>query len=393
MNMNGTDPRIFVQNDVCIDRRSFLVNSSRALNAVVAALLLGKLSLKGDILYAAGSGAVGDVPLCKIAAAKGLLYGGVAGYGKLSSDAAFAELVAEQCRVLVPENEFVLARLCPDPGRYDFTQADWMASFARKHNMLMFGHSLVWHEVLPKWFAEKINSQNAEKTMLEHISKVVGRYSGRMYAWDVVNEAVAPWEKRPDGLRNTPWLKLLGPRYIENSFRAAANADPKALLVLNQNHLEYDTDESTRNATLRLLENLKKNGAPVHGLGIQAHLRGDERRFTPSKLRGFLRQVADLGLKILITELDVEDQKLPADIEARDRIVANRYDEFLSSVLAEPAVIAVMTWGLSDRSTWLASYKPREDGLPVRPLPFDKDLRPKSARYAIANAFRNAPSR
>jgi len=349
-------------------------------------------------LYAAGQDnghGTDGVPLRKRSAAKGLLFGGAAGYGTLSSNTDFVKLFAEQCAILVPESELKWARLRPAPDRYDFTQADWIAEFARKHDMLLRGHVLVWHDALPKWFSEVVTPKNAEKIMLEHIKTVAGRYEGRMHSWDVVNEAIASWDKRPDGLRNSPWLKLLGPRYIETAFRAAAEADPKALLVLNQNHLEYDTsgDEATRTSVLRLLENLKKRNVPVHALGIQAHLRSDETRFAPVKFRRFLRQVADLDLKIMITEMDVDDQKLPADPGSRDRIVADKYYEFLSAALAEPAVTSVITWGLSDRYTWLSSYKPRGDKLPVRTLPFDTDLHPKPAWHAIAKALDSAPKR
>ena len=100
-----------------------------------------------------------------------------------------------------------------------------------------------------------------------------------------------------------------------------------------------------------------------------------------------------MGLKILITEMDVTDQKLPKDINERDRIVAGMYEDYLSAVLDEPAVIAVLTWGLSDRYSWLSSYKPRPDKAPVRPLPFDAQMQRKLAWNAIARAFDKAPKR
>jgi endo-1,4-beta-xylanase len=231
--------------------------------------------------------------------------------------------------------------------------------------------------------------------MLEHITKVAGHYAGRIHSWDVVNEAVFPKHGRSDGLRNTPWLEFLGPNYIDIAFRAAVAADPQALLVYNDYGMEYDTpkDEAKRTAVLKLLERLRSQGTPVQALGIQAHLWGGETRFNPRKLKAFLAEVAGLGLKILITELDVTDKHLPSDINLRDRLVAEIYQDYLSVVLDEPAVIAVITWGLSDRYTWLSQQQPRQDGQPVRPLPLDAQMRRKQAWKAIARAFDQAPAR
>jgi endo-1,4-beta-xylanase len=209
----------------------------------------------------------------------------------------------------------------------------------------------------------------------------------------VVNEAVWPEDNQPNGLRRSPWLQFLGQNYIDLAFRAAAEADPQALLVYNGDQLDHDTpeDEARRVATLKLLERLKSQGTPVQALGIQAHLQAD-RPLNPKKLRAFLRDVADFGLKILITELDVKDNNLPKDITARDRIVAGVYEDYLSVMLDEPAVIAVLTWGLSDKNSWLANF-PREDKAPVRPLPLDTQLKRKLAWNAIARAFDKAPKR
>jgi endo-1,4-beta-xylanase len=340
---------------------------------------------------------VGDTPLRDRAAAKGIIYGAAAFKSRLSSDQEFATRFARECAILVPEGELKWQDLRPDPDRFNFAPADWLAEFARTHNMLFRGHTLVWHEALPKWFAIKANRQNAEQIMLEHISTVVGHYAGKIHSWDVVNEAVLPKDGRSDGLRNTPWLELLGPDYIDIAFRAAAQADPKALLVYNDHWLEYDLPEcqARRVAVIKLLERLKSRGSPVQALGIQAHLFAAEKRFNPTVLRNFLRDVADLGLKILITEMDVADKNLPLDIPVRDRLIAEVYEDYLSVVLDEPAVIAVLTWGLSDRYTWFpySKLRLRDDKAPSRPLPLDTELNRKLAWNAIARAFDKAPRR
>lgn len=338
---------------------------------------------------------VGTTPLRDRAASKGLLYGAAVSQRSLASDQNFANRFVQECAILVPENELKWKALRPTPDRFNFAPSDWLANFARSQGMLMRGHTLVWHEGLPEWFASVVDSRNAEQMLRQHIATVAGRYAGKIHSWDVVNEAIDPGDGRSDGLRQWPWLQFMGPDYIEIAFRAAHQADPQALLVYNDHRLDYDTkeEEARRTAVLKLLERLKSRGTPIHALGIQAHLRGDESQFNAKKLRDFMREVASMGLKIMITEMDVTDQKLPKNIDTRDRIVAGMYEDYLAVALEEPAVIAVLTWGLSDRYTWLSSHKPRKDSAPVRPLPLDAQLRRKFAWNAIARAVDGAPVR
>ncbi len=337
----------------------------------------------------------GQAPLKKRAAAIGLIYGAATMQNHLVSDTNFNSSFVQECGILVPENELKWDTLRPTPSQFNFTSADWLLGFAQRNGMLFRGHTLVWHMQLPQWFKEVVNRQNAEKFLLQHIATVTKRYAGKMHSIDVVNEAIEPTSGRPDKLRKTPWLEFLGSDYIEFAFRAAAAYDSKAILVYNELGLEYDTadGETRRTAVLKLLERLKSKGTPIHALGIQSHLIGHETRFNTDKLRKFLASVASLGLKILITELDVVDQKLALDSEERDRIVAARYQDYLTAVLNERAVIAVLTWGLSDKYTWHSSYNPRKDLAPVRPLPLSNSLKHKLAWNAIAKAFDQAPKR
>ncbi len=340
---------------------------------------------------------VGKTSLKERAAVKRLIYGGSSVYHELSLDPEFAACFVQQCGILVPGLELKWSSpykpLRPSPDKFDFTAGDWMAKFAKTHGLLFQGTTLVWHDALPSWFKDTVNPQNAEQFLIKHIKTVVEHYAGQMHSWVVVNEAIEPTDERSDGLRKTPWLEFLGPDYIDLAFRVAAKADPKALLLYNDYGLEYDNgkDEAKRTALLKLLEHLKARGTPIHALGLQAHLWGNETRFNPKKLRDFLSNVASLGLKILITEMDVIDKKSPSDVPVRDRIVARAYEDYLSVVLDEPAVIAVLTWGLSDRYTWLSEFQPRGDGAPVRPLPFNAQLQRKLAWNAIARAFDKAP--
>ncbi len=330
-----------------------------------------------------------DLSLRERAFRKGILFGSEAMKSDFFADKAFAPHFKRECAILVPGNELKWHFLRRTPDTFDFGAADWLAAFADDAELLLRGHTLIWGESLPPWFAETVNSKNAAEYLSKHIATVVGRYAGRMHSWDVVNEPINAWDGRPDGLSSTLWLKALGPDYLRMAFEAAAEADPHATLVLNQNYLEYDSRrfQGFREKTLQLLERLLAAKAPVHALGIQAHLRSDYGAFHPESFRRFLRDVAAMGLKILITELDVYDANLPREVNVRDRVVAEQYEEFLRAALDQPAVNTVITWGLADKYSWYVDYGRRSDLAPVRPLPLDGAFRRKPAWHAIGRAL------
>jgi len=326
---------------------------------------------------------------------KGLLYGAAVLAAKLDSDEDFAACVARECNILVAENDLKWKWLRPAPDQFDFSRGDRLLDFTQRHDMQFRGHTLVWHNGLPDWFEGTVTADNAEQFLRTHIQAVVSHYAGKMHSWDVVNEAILPEHEKPHGLRDTPWFRHLGESYIDIAFETAAQAAPEATLVYNDYGIDYDIsqEERKRTAVLELLLRLKSRGVPVHALGLQAHLHGDLTHFNPDKLRSFIQDAASMGLKVLITELDVSDRRLPRDIDTRDRQVAEVYKAYLSAALAEPSVIAVLTWGLSDRYTWLSRFQPRSDGASVRPLPLDEQLQRKRAWRAIAAAFDEMPER
>ena len=327
--------------------------------------------------------------------AKGLIYGAAARASELSRDREFAQRFIEECAILTPENDLKWHWIHPSRDRFNFKIGDWLIKFAQTNGLQMRGHNLIWHAYTPAWLRETLNQKNAESVLINHIETVVARYKGLIHSWDVVNEAIEIADENKHGLRNSPWLDWLGEDYIDLSFRVAAQADPAALLVYNDYDLEYDTpqQEARRNAVLKLLERLKAKGTPIHALGLQAHLSVSTTYLKAAKLRQFLADVASLGLKIIVTEMDVSDRGLPYFYRRRDRLVADVYEMFLSMVLDEPSVIAVITWGLSDRYTWLSKHKPRLDGTYVRPLPLDASLKNKLAWHSIVKAFENATRR
>jgi endo-1,4-beta-xylanase len=270
-----------------------------------------------------------------------------------------------------------------------------LLSYAARHGLRARGHTLVWHEAVPEWLAAALTSQTGEKLLTGHIHEVVGHFRRRLVHWDVVNEVIAPEDQQPRGLRTSLWYRALGPRYIDLAFQSCAATDPHALRVINEFGLEYAIpwQEKKRGAMLDLLSDLKARNIPVQALGMQAHLDAGEPALDQKVLAKFCEVVASMGLKILITEMDVRDDKLPADIRRRDAAVAAHGRAFLDAVLVNPAVLGVLTWGLSDRHSWLNDKMPRPDRLPQRPLPLDTDLRRKPLWTAMAGAFDTARSR
>jgi endo-1,4-beta-xylanase len=365
-----------------IDRRDFI----RRLGALGAAGWIRP----GATLEAA------TASLKHLAAEKGLLFGSCLALKYCVQSAAYQQLFLAQCNIATPELHMKWNSLSSQPGVYDFENADKFVAFCTTNRIRVRGHTLVWHDALPAWVVAQLSVETGPAMMTAHIRKVAGHFAGKLYSWDVVNEVLDPGSHRPDGLRDSPWLQKCGTNYIEVAFRETAAADPNALLVWNENYLEVSNGfgRAKRTAMLVLLDRMLGRGVPIHGIGLEAHLRGDQAAVLGDEsYEAFLSELARRGMKIFITELDVQDVTLPAGAGARDRGVADVYGRFLGASLRQPAVKGIVTWGLADCFTWIAGYRPRQDGLPVRPLPFDANCQPKAAYYAIAQTLQAAPLR
>jgi endo-1,4-beta-xylanase len=329
------------------------------------------------------------------AALRGITYGGAVGYYHMQ-DPDFKAAVLNEMNMIVPENELKWDTLRPSPTIYDFTKADYLMNFARVHGKKIRGHCLAWHKQLPNWFSSIVNSGNASQILTDHITTVVRRYTGKLHSWDVVNEQVETRDANVDGIRVTPWFTLLGSDYMDLAFRTAHAADPNAMLVYNDYALELNADwhAARRQRVLRLLQDFKSKGTPVHALGIQSHMTPDA-VFDPAIFTNFLDQVAALGYSIIISEMDVVDKTFPADIASRDAMVADVYRSFWTTALAHPAVKIALTWGLTDKYTWLnnVAFARRADGLPVRSLPLDDQYNRKPAYDVLLEVFATAPTK
>ncbi len=283
----------------------------------------------------------------------------------------------------------------PEPDRYNFTRADALLSFATVHRQKLRGHNLCWHNQMPSWFGQVATPQNAEGLLRKHIAEVAGHFAGHIHSWDVVNEAVHVEDGRPDGLRNSKWLQLLGPDYIGIAYREASKADKNALLTYNDYDIEQDGPkfDEKRKAVLRLLTSMRQQKIPIDALGLQSHLRAASKLPDWTALHQFVTAVEKLDLQIFVTELDVNDSDLGPDVTERDEKVAELYRDYLTNVLQHKSVTAVLTWGLTDRDTWLNAVSRRHDQRQQRPLPFDSELKPKPAFYAMVDAISAAPTR
>jgi endo-1,4-beta-xylanase len=381
-----------------LSRRSLLLGAA---GLAAAGVVGAAVPAAGSTAAATGGG--GRTPLYRLARRRGIAYGTSAATWQLE-DTEYAALVAREAAILFTEDDLLWYRLKPTPDSpLDFSFGDQIVGFAERHGMLVFGAHLVWDEGFGEGWTEDdlwgLERAEARRLLFGTVRAVVRHYRGRVDVWSVANEVTSPEGVR--GLRtDVPWYETIGPSYVAESFHIAHAQDPHALLLLNEFGFETvnefgDQPGPRRRATLQVLDRLLGQGVPVHGLGIQAHLLADRfaERFHPASYRRFLDEVADRGLKILITEMDVLDDGLPADVAVRDRGVADVYRRYLDVTLDHPAVKALITFGLSDRYTWLQEDLPREDGAARRPLPFDEDLEPKPAYHALARSLRAAPWR
>jgi endo-1,4-beta-xylanase len=340
--------------------------------------------------------------LNRLAAQKGLRYGTTISAAQITRDPTFFALVLQQAGLVVPENDMKWLDMNRGaPGDDDYGPADTVAGFAVEGGLVLRGHNLLWYYRTPHWFFTLPGRDAQRRAVVDRIKALAGRYRGIIHSWDVVNEPIEPKDGRPDGLRKAVFLDALGPEYLDLAYRTARETDPKARLVVNEYDVELDSPEheARRTVLLNLLQRMQRSGTPVDAVGIQAHLTAvGGPPFSPARLRRFLADLAGFGLTIQITELDVTDAHAPADIAVRDQLIADTYRRFLDAALDEPAVKMVVTWGLSDRHSWIVrretnDVKWRKDDLPSRPLPFDADLRPTPAFAAMLDAFAHAPAR
>lgn len=311
---------------------------------------------------------------------------------------------------ITPENEMKFDWVQRTEGEFTFGTPDRMVDYAEQYGMAVRGHALIWHRQTPAWVFEDndgapISAEALLARMEAHISEVVGHYKDRVKAWDVVNEAVMNDGSYRTGEetganQSSPWYAILGERYIAEAFVMAHAAAPDAKLFYND---YYHYLPEKRQGIYDMLEELLSNDAPVHGVGLQCHLKietsmdsADQAYYqTPDHLAEAIEAYASLGLEIHITEMDVslyspnveytEDNYYTIETFTDDveQIQAARYGEFFDMFRAHGDAIASVTfWGIADDNTWLSELS---SGRTDFPLLFDVDHEPKAAFDAIFN--------
>ncbi|MGC4074067.1 MAG: endo-1,4-beta-xylanase [Nibricoccus sp.] len=260
-------------------------------------------------------------------------YGAAVRADALADDAPYRRTIVSNCQLIVPEGEMKWADVRPSRAEFRFEKADAIVDFARSNDIKVRGHTLAWYGGMPAWTEEIASRAEAERELVAHIELIVGRYRGVIPSWDVVNEPIEDWPESGKVLRPSIWTKRLGPDYLPIALRAAAGADPSAQLVLNEYDIEFKGPRfaARRRALLQLLRGLRDSGAPLHAVGLQAHLFAD-RELDRDGLQALLSDVKAMGLDILVTELDVVDYELPGDVAERDALVAGTARKFLQTV-------------------------------------------------------------
>nr|WP_233269120.1 endo-1,4-beta-xylanase [Paraglaciecola sp. L1A13] len=311
-------------------------------------------------------------------------------------------VIQQQFNTITPENELKWERIHPKPDSFDFTLADQYVRYGAAHHMFTIGHTLVWHSQTPDWVFEDEHGLPLTRDALlarmqHHISTVVGRYKGKIKGWDVVNEAL-----NEDGtLRDSKWRQIIGDDFIEKAFVYAHDADPDAELYYNDYNL-YKPEKSAGAA--KLIKLLQDKGIQIHGVGLQGHYSLTHPAL--NELDDALNLFASLGIKSMITELDVSVLPFPSEAEqgadisqdlalqktlnpypdalpkAVQDALGERYKDIFALFLKHQSTISRVTfWGVNDANSWRNNWPMR--GRTDYPLLFDRNNQPKVAYDAL----------
>jgi endo-1,4-beta-xylanase len=312
-------------------------------------------------------------------------------------DPGAALLVPQQFNMATPENIMKAEIIHPQWDKYNFYPGDKLIEYGKKHTIKINGHTLIWHSQLPA-FARNIQDIDSFKTFFtDHINTVAGHYKGKIYSWDVVNEAL-----NEDGsMRKSVFLNKLGENFVTEAFRLAQAASPGTELYYN----DYNNEQPAKRAgCITLIKKIQAAGVRIDGVGIQGHWRIGQ--IPLQEIEESIIQYAALGLKVMITELDIE--VLPRNFQGADvnqrmgndpslnpyvnglpdsvqQQLANDYEALFKLFLRHKDKIARITfWGVDDGQSWL-------NGWPVRgrtnyPLLFDRNFKPKPAFYKVIQA-------
>jgi endo-1,4-beta-xylanase len=318
-------------------------------------------------------------------------FGAAATLWDLQADSRLGEAISTYCTQVVPVLELKWPMLRPDAHTFAFERADAILDFARQNDLTMRGHTLAWYHDIPDWTKQIRDDRGVERAFVDHISTVVSYYKDKLTSWDVVNEPIPDNPRKVTDRRDCFWSQHLGERWIPLAFRTAAAADPYVKLAINEYDIESAKDSfiAKRAAYRNLIADLLDQGVPLHAVGLQSHLHA-ELEIDTHGLAEFVSELRSWGLEVMVTELDVDDQKLTGDPAQRDAIVAKRVDDLLTAVSTSGPVRSILTWGISDRYSWINGTFARRDKQSNRPLPLDGEFRPKPFMDVITRFTKEA---
>lgn len=309
--------------------------------------------------------------------AKRPLVGTAVDMSALANDPTYKAAIARELNTVTPENVMKWETVEPQQGVTDFSQGDALVRFARANRQAVRGHTLVWHSQLPTWLTSgTFTNEQLEAILRRHIFEEAGHFRGRIYAWDVVNEAF-----NEDGtLRDTIWLRALGPDYIAKAFIWAHKADPHAKLYYNDYNLESIGPKS--DAALALVKQLKARHVPIDGVGFQGHL-GIQYPY-PDTFGDNLERFAAAGFDVAITEADVR-MVLPVTPE-KLATQATYFGDMMRSCVAVRRCVTFTLWGFTDKYSWVPGFFAGEGAA----TPLDEAFQPKPAYFALRDALARA---
>jgi endo-1,4-beta-xylanase len=313
-------------------------------------------------------------PLREAAARAGRLVGAAVYSSGLASDPLYAGAAGRHFNYLTAEWEMKWDPVQKSQGVFDFSGGDAVVAFAESHGMRVKGHALVWHGATPKW-VESLSPPELRIAFEDHIRTVAGHYRRRVYAWDVVNEAI---DDSQPGLRSTVFSRGLGSDYVAEAFRLARKADPDAELVYN----DYGGEGLNRksNDVYALVKDLKQRGL-VDGVGLQMHVSAASFPAV-ADIQANMQRLADLGLQVNVSEMDVRVKDVAGDAAAKLQRQRQVYHDVVAACVAVPRCEAVTLWGFTDAHSWIDNAFGADD-----PLPFDEQYRAKPAFFGLEDAF------
>ena len=327
-----------------------------------------------------------EIPSLKKVFEKNFLIGSGAMHPKKYLSERYFPLIIKNYNTLTI-NTFYPAIIHPKEGLFRWKDSDYAIEFAVKNNLKIRGHVLVWHKegIGGQWMLKdssgvSLGRDAALAKMKEHIQTIAKRYRGKVWAWDVVNEAVDV--KEVDNIKKCLLKEVIGPDYIEKAFLYAHEADPEAKLFYNDFN---ECNPRKREAIFKLIKSLLEKGIPVSGLGMQMHTTLE--RPSIEELEKAIELYSKLGIDIHITEMDIDmnpEGNLTVFTDELNRKQAERYKEIFSVFKKYNKFIkAVYTWGIDDSLTWLKDNKSQKRA--NWPLLFDENLEPKAAFWSIVN--------